>query len=116
MHSPAPLNGLRLTVATAGGGAGDGNIGMGGGATEELVCTCDVMKALVIKLAKQARALRLPEPLRLEGALADGPLKYANTQKNLLEQFFFGWCFLYSQAMPRDFVCPTKITQIDKYK
>ncbi len=46
---------------------------MGGDATEELARTCDAMKALVIELAKQAHALRLPELLRLEGALVDGP-------------------------------------------
>ncbi len=51
MHSPAPLNGLWLTVAIAGGGAGDGDNGMGGDATEELERTCDAMKALVIELA-----------------------------------------------------------------
>ena len=38
--------------------------------------------------------------------------KYA---KEPLGTFFFGWCLLYSQAMPRDFVRPTN-TQIDKYK
>jgi hypothetical protein len=72
MHSPAPLNGLRSTIATAGGGAGDGNDGMGG--DKELARTCDAMKALVIELAEQAHASRLPEPSHLEGALADGPL------------------------------------------
>ncbi len=72
MHSPAPLDGLRWTIATAGGGAGDGDDGMGGDAKEELARTCDAMKALVIELAEQARASRSPEPSRLEGALADG--------------------------------------------
>ncbi len=74
MHSLAPLDGLRSTITTAGGGVGDGNDGMVGGAMEELAHKCNVMKALVIKLAEQAHALRLPEPSRLEGALADGPL------------------------------------------
>jgi hypothetical protein len=73
MHSPAPLDGLRLTIMTAGGGAGDGNDRMGGDATEELARMYDAKNALVIKLAKQARASCLPEPLHLEGALADGP-------------------------------------------
>ncbi len=40
MHSPAPLVGLRLTIATAGKGAEDGNDGIGGDATEELARTC----------------------------------------------------------------------------
>jgi hypothetical protein len=44
-----------------------------GGMPEELVRTCNSMKALVIELAKRARASRSPEPSRLEGALADGP-------------------------------------------
>ncbi len=35
--------------------------------------------------------------------------------KEPLGTFYFGWCLLYSQAMPRDFVPPTN-TQIDKYK
>jgi hypothetical protein len=39
-------------------------------------------------------------------------LKYA---KEPLGTIFFGWCLLYSQTMPRDFVRPTN-TQIDKYK
>jgi hypothetical protein len=39
--------------------------------------------------------------------------KYA---KEPLGTFFFEWCFLYSQAMRRDFVRPTNNTQIDKYK
>ncbi len=73
MHSPAPLDGLRLTIVIAGGGAGDSNDGMGGDATEELACMCNAMKALVIELAEQAHSLLLPEPLRLEGALADRP-------------------------------------------
>ncbi len=73
MHSAAPLDGLRLTIATMGGGAGDGNNGMGGDTMEELARMCDTMKALVIDLTKQVRASCLPKPLRLEGALADGP-------------------------------------------
>jgi hypothetical protein len=35
--------------------------------------------------------------------------------KEPLGTFFFGWCLLYSQAMPPDFSPPTN-TQIDKYK